>query len=86
MHDMPSMVNSAMFQYAVRTADDFSNFKMLYINLHFEWSKKWQLKFDTINCYWLHPCSRPNEFSKIKYSIDGTVITSCSVLGDWNTY
>jgi len=47
-----------------------------YINLLYEWSRKWELKFNVSKCYLLH-LGKPREFGE--YMIDGTVINACDV-------
>ena len=59
--DMPLIVNSPMFQFAdyvkmfraIVTIDDFLQLQQD-INLLYEWSKKWQLKFNISKCNWLN--------------------------------
>ena len=84
--DVPLIVNSPMVQFAddvkmfrtIVTVNDF--FQLQHdINLLYEWSRNWQLKFNISKCYLLH-LGKPHEFGK--YMIDGTVIKACDVVKD----
>jgi len=84
--DMPLMVNSQIIQFAddvkifrtIVTVNDF--FQLQHdINLLYEWSKKWKLKFNISKCYLLH-LGKPRGFGE--YTIDGSVIKACDVVKD----
>ena len=85
--DMPLIVNSSIVQFAddvkmfrtIVTVNDFLQLQQD-INLLYEWSRKWQLKFNIGKCYMLH-LGKPHEFGE--YTIDaGTVIKACDVVKD----
>ena len=84
--DMPLIVNSPIVQFAddvkmfrtIVTVNDFLQLQQD-TNLLYEWSRKWQLKFNIGKCYLLH-LGKPHEFGE--YSIDGTVIKACDVVKD----
>ena len=81
--DIPLIVNSPIVQFAddvkmfrtIVTVNDFLQLQQD-INLFYEWSRKWQLKFNISKYYLLH-LGKPRE-----YIIDGTVIKACDVVKD----
>jgi len=84
--DMPLIINSPSVQFAdnvkmfrtIVTVNDF--FQLQHdINLLYDWSRKWQLKFNISKCYLLH-LGKPHEFGE--YTIDCTVINGCDVVKD----
>ena len=84
--DMPLIVNSLIVQFSddvkmfrtIVTVNDFLQLQQD-INLLYEWSRKWQLKFNISKCYLLH-LGKPHEFGEC--TIDGTVIKTYDVVKD----
>ena len=84
-----SVLQNCLISKLVQFADDVKMFKTIVsvndclqlqhnINLLYEWSKKWQLKFNFSKCYLLH-LGKPHEFGE--YTIDGNVI-NCDLVKD----